>query len=156
MKIGLGSDHNAHHLKQVLQQYITEELGHEVIDYGSKDNCTEIDYPGVAFTVGTAIMNNQLDRGILVCGTGLGMAIAACKVPGIRAATTHDVYSAERACKSNDAQIITLGEKVIGIEATKKVVEIYLNSAFPGGNSARKVQQIMNQEQSYIDGGVHR
>jgi len=153
MKIGLGSDHNAYQLKQVLQHYI-EQLGHEVIDYGSKDDCTEIDYPGVAFEVGMDIMNNQLDRGILVCGTGLGMAIAACKVPGIRAATTHDVYSAERACKSNDAQIITLGEKVIGVEAAKKVIEMYLNSTFRGGNSARKVQQIMNQEKRYIDGGV--
>ena len=153
MKIGLGSDHNAHGLKQALWEYI-EELGHEVIDYGSQDDCTAIDYPGVAFEVGTDIMANKLDRGILVCGTGLGMAIAACKVPGIRAATTHDVYSAERACKSNDAQIITLGEKVIGIEAAKKVVEMYLSSTFPGGNSARKVQQISEQEKIYMNGRV--
>lgn len=153
MKIGLGSDHNAHDLKKELSVYITE-LGHEVVDYGSTDGCGDIDYPGVAFEVATAINDNLLDRGILVCGTGLGMAIAACKVPGIRAATTHDVYSAERACKSNDAQIITMGAQVIGLEAAKKIVEIYLASTFPGGNSARKVNQIMDKEQEYVNRSV--
>ncbi|MEK5077994.1 RpiB/LacA/LacB family sugar-phosphate isomerase [Solibacillus sp. FSL W7-1436] len=152
MKIGLGSDHNAHSLKIQLCKHI-EELGHEVVDYGSNDSCTAVDYPGVAFRVATAINDKELDRGILLCGTGLGMAIAACKVPGIRAATTHDVYSAERACKSNNAQIITLGEKVIGVELAKKVVEVYIESTFPGGDSARKVQQIVNQEQAFYAKG---
>lgn len=149
MKIGIGSDHNAFELKEALISFI-EALGHEIIEFGSKDSCSEIDYPGVAFDVATAINNKEIDRGILVCGTGLGMAIAACKIPGIRAATVHDTYSAERASKSNDAQIITLGQKVIGIEVAKNVVETYLCSEFPGGNSARKIQQIMDQEKMQI------
>lgn len=153
MKIGLGSDHNAFEMKEELKRYI-EELGHEVVDYGSQDDCTEVDYPGVAFEASEAITSGKLDRAILVCGTGLGMAIAACKVPGIRAVTAHDTYSAERAQKSNDAQVLTMGAKVIGIEAAIKVVEMYLKSEFPGGNSARKVQQIMDKEQEYVQGTV--
>ena len=154
MNIGLGSDHNAFGMKVSLIKYI-KELGHEVVDYGSQDSCTEIDYPAVAFDVSKAINENKIDRAILVCGTGIGMAIAAGKVPGIRAALCHDTYSAERAQKSNDAQVLTMGANVIGIEAAKKVVEMYLKSEFPGGNSARKVQQIMDKEQEFLkEGGV--
>lgn len=151
MKIGLGSDHNAFDMKEDLKKYI-EELGHQVVDYGSQDDCTEVDYPGVAFNASEDINGGKIDRAILVCGTGLGMAIAAGKVPGIRAVTAHDTYSAERAQKSNNAQVLTMGAKVIGIEAAMKVVEMYLQSEFPGGNSARKVQQIMDREQEYLQG----
>lgn len=149
MKIGLGSDHNAFEMKEALKGYI-QELGHEVIEFGSQDSCTEVDYPEVAFSVAAAINQNEINRGILVCGTGIGMAIAAGKVPGIRAALCHDTYSAERAQKSNDAQVLTMGAKVIGIEAALKIVEMYLESEFPGGNSARKVQQIMDKEQEFL------
>ncbi|MFS0890936.1 ribose 5-phosphate isomerase B [Peribacillus frigoritolerans] len=153
MKIGLGSDHNAFDMKDSLKEYI-KELGHEVVDYGSEDSCTEIDYPGVAFQVANDINEQKLDRAILVCGTGIGMAIAAGKVPGIRAALCHDTYSAERAQKSNDAQVLTMGAKVIGIEPAKNVVKVYLESKFPGGNSARKVKQIMAKEQDFLKGAV--
>lgn len=152
MKIGLGSDHNAHSLKIQLCKHI-EELGHEVVDYGSNDSCTAVDYPGVAFRVATAINDKELDRGILLCGTGLGMAIAACKVPGIRAATTHDVYSAERACKSNNAQIITLGEKVIGVELAKKVVEVYIESTFPGEIRPEKSSRLSTKNRRFMQRG---
>lgn len=151
MRIGIGSDHNAYEMKEALTAYM-KELGHEVVDYGSQDSCTEVDYPEVAFDVAAAINENELDRGILVCGTGLGMAIAAGKVPGIRAATCHDTYSAERAQKSNNAQIMTMGAQVIGIETAKKVVEMYLESEFPGGNSGRKVQQITDKEREFLKG----
>jgi ribose 5-phosphate isomerase B len=149
MKIGLGADHNAYDLKESLKNYV-EELGHEVVDYGCEDNCTEVDYPKVAFDVAGDIMEKKIDRGILLCGTGIGVAIAAGKVPGIRAALCHDTYSAERAQKSNNAQIITLGAKVIGVELAKKIVRVYLDSEFPGGNSARKVQQIIDKEQEFL------
>lgn len=119
MKIGLGSDHNALHLKDYIKKYIEETTDIEVVDYGcySED---EVDYPDVAFEVAEAISEEKLDRGILFCGTGLGVAIAANKYPGIRAATTHDVYSAERAQLSNNAQIITLGAQIVGYEVAKK------------------------------------
>lgn len=150
MKIGLGCDHNAFEMKEALREYI-KEIGHEVYDYGCKA-CVEVDYPEVAFEVAADINDNKLDRGILVCGTGIGVAIAAGKVPGIRAALCHDTYSAERAQKSNNAQVLTMGAKVIGIETAKQVVKAYLESEFPGGNSARKVQQIMDKEQEFLKG----
>ncbi|MFY4775165.1 ribose 5-phosphate isomerase B [Metabacillus sp. RGM 3146] len=151
MKIGLGCDHNAFEMKERLKEYI-QVLGHEVYDYGCADSCSEVDYPEVAFQVAGDIKERKLDRGILVCGTGIGVAIAAGKVPGIRAALCHDTYSAERAQKSNNAQILTMGAKVIGIEPAKQIVKVYLESEFPGGNSARKVQQITDKEQEFLKG----
>ncbi len=151
MKIGLGSDHNAFEMKESIKQYITE-LGHEVYDYGCADSCSEVDYPEVAFNVANDINANKIERGILVCGTGIGVAIAAGKVPGIRAALCHDVYSAERAQKSNNAQVLTMGAKVIGMELAKAVVKTYLESEFTGGNSGRKIQQISDREQEFLKG----
>ncbi|SMQ63761.1 ribose 5-phosphate isomerase B [Bacillus sp. OV166] len=151
MKIGLGSDHNAFDLKDGLKKYI-EELGHDVYDYGCEDSCIEVDYPKVAFEVANDINENRIDRGILVCGTGIGVAIAAGKVPGIRAALCHDTYSAERAQKSNNAQVLTMGAQVIGLEIAKQIVKAYLDSSFSGGNSGRKVQQIIDKEQEFLKG----
>jgi ribose 5-phosphate isomerase B len=149
MIIGIGSDHNAFEMKESLKSFI-EELGHEVEDFGCGDSCSEVDYPEVAFRVAEAINHNDIERGVLICGTGIGVAIAAGKVPGIRAALCHDTYSAERAQKSNNAQIITMGAKVIGLEVAKHVVKVYLESEFKGGNSARKVQQIMDKEEEIL------
>ncbi|MEI5989712.1 ribose 5-phosphate isomerase B [Enterococcus termitis] len=147
MKIGIGSDHNAFEMKGQLKEYI-ETLGIEVIDFGcfSPD---EVDYPNIAFDVANGIKDGKIERGILVCGTGIGMAMAANKVPGVRAAQCHDTYSAERAQLSNNAQIITMGSKVIGIEVAKKVVSEYLSVTFKGGNSARKIDQIMQKESEF-------
>jgi ribose 5-phosphate isomerase B len=151
VKIGIGSDHNAFEMKEEVKLYITS-LGHEVVDYGcySED---EVDYPGVAFNVATDITVDKLERAILFCGTGIGMSIAANKVPGIRSAQCHDVFSAERAQLSNNAQIMTIGAKVIGVELAKKVVAAYLNVSFQGGNSSRKIDQIMDKEKEYLLNG---
>ena len=102
----------------------------------------EVDYPDVAERVAEAIRGGRSDRGILICGTGIGMAIAANKGPGVRAAQAHDVYSAERARKSNNAQILTLGARVIGPESAKTVVHAWLESEFAGGASTRKVEKL--------------
>lgn len=147
VKVGIGSDHNAFQMKEAIKLYVTE-LGHEVVDYGCYSE-EEIDYPGVAFNVATEVAKGKVERGILICGTGIGMSIAANKIPGIRSAQCHDVYSAERAQLSNNAQIITLGAKVIGIETAKKVVEAYLSVSFKGGNSERKINQIMDKEKEF-------
>ncbi|KGA98383.1 ribose 5-phosphate isomerase [Alkalihalobacillus alcalophilus ATCC 27647 = CGMCC 1.3604] len=153
MKIGIGSDHNAFEMKESLKLYMTQ-LGYEVVDYGCQDNCSEIDYPQVAFDVAGDIMGNRIERGILVCGTGIGVAIAAGKVPGIRAALCHDTYSAERARESNEAQILTMGAKVIGIEPAKQIVKVFLESGSPSDNSARKVKQINDKEQEFLKGVI--
>lgn len=144
MKVGIGSDHNAFEMKTILGVYL-EEQGIEVIDYGCY-SAAEVDYPNIAFDVANGIIQGEIDRGILCCGTGIGMAMAANKVHGVRAAQCHDTYSAERAQLSNNAQIITMGSKVIGIETAKKVVKEYLSVTFTGGNSARKIEQIMQKE----------
>lgn len=150
MKIAIGSDHNAFKMKETLKEYI-ETLGHEVVDYGCPSE-EAVDYPGVAFNLATEVAAGKTERGILVCGTGIGMAIAANKVPGIRAAQCHDTYSAERAQLSNNAQIITIGARVVGIETAKKVVEAYLSVTFQGGNSARKIDQITDKEKEFLQG----
>lgn len=149
MKVAIGADHNAYEMKELVKQFL-EENNHEVADYGCY-SCDEIDYPDVAFKVAKDISAGKVSRGILVCGTGIGMAIAAGKVPGIRAALCHDVYSAERAQKSNDAQVLTMGAKIIGPETAKKVVEAWINSEFEGGNSSRKVQKIMDEEKKILE-----
>ncbi|HEY8438257.1 MAG TPA: RpiB/LacA/LacB family sugar-phosphate isomerase [Candidatus Limnocylindrales bacterium] len=114
----------------------------------------EIDYPDVAEQVAMAIRDGRSDRAILICGTGIGMAIAANKVPGVRAALAHDVYSAERARKSNNAQILTLGARVIGPESAKTVVHAWLESEFAGGASTRKVEKIDRLEERASSAGA--
>lgn len=147
MKIGIGSDHNAFEMKSLLKKHI-EAKGIEVVDYGCYST-EEVDYPNVAFNVANAVVEEEIERGILFCGTGIGMAMAANKIPGVRAAQVHDTYSAERAQLSNNAQIITLGSKVVGIEVAKKIVDEYLSVHFEGGNSARKIDQIMEKEAEF-------
>jgi ribose 5-phosphate isomerase B len=140
MRLVIGSDHLGFPLKEILRAHL-EELGHECADLGAYDT-EPVDYPDVAAALAQDVADGKHDRGILICGTGIGMAIVANKVPGIRAAQVQDIYSAERAAKSNDAQIITLGALVTGPEVAKKLVDAYLASEFAGGGSTRKVEKI--------------
>ena len=133
-----------------IETYRPDEL--EASPSGSGDADGEIDYPDVAERVAVAIRDGRSDRAILICGTGIGMAIAANKVPGVRAALAHDVYSAERARKSNNAQILTLGARVIGPESAKTVVHAWLESEFAGGASTRKVEKIDRLEERLSSG----
>jgi ribose 5-phosphate isomerase B len=144
MTIALGADDAAYGLKEIIKGHL-QALHIEVTDYGVFDTCPSL-YPDIAVKVAVAIAEGRHERGILMCGTGLGMAITANKVPGIRAATCHDTYSAERARKSNDAQILTMGARVIGPELAKTVVDAWLRSEFEGGGSAPKVQLINEYE----------
>jgi ribose 5-phosphate isomerase B len=138
--VAIGSDEAGYALKAVLIALLEAE-GQEVADFGCHSE-EPVDYPDVAFEVAGAVARGEHDRGILICGTGIGMSIAANKVPGVRAAQAHDVYSAERARKSNDAQILALGARVIGPELAKSIVHAWLQSEFAGGGSARKVAKI--------------
>ncbi len=143
--IALGADDAGIALKDVLVEHI-RAMGLEVVDVGltSPDDAAVagIDYPDVAETVARGIVAGRWGRGVLVCGTGIGMAIAANKVAGVRAAQAHDVYSAERARKSNDAQVVTLGARVVGVELAKVIVTAFLSSEFAGGASTRKVDKL--------------
>jgi ribose 5-phosphate isomerase B len=144
MTIALGADDAAYGLKEIIKGYL-QTLNIDVTDYGVFDTRPSL-YPDIAVKVAVAISEGKHERGILMCGTGLGMAITANKVPGIRAATCHDTYSAERARKSNNAQILTMGARVIGPELAKTVVDAWLRSEFEGGGSAPKVQLINEYE----------
>ena len=150
MNIAIGCDEAAYELKELILLHLSEQsqVETQVKDFGTFSS-QPVDYPDVAEEVANAIVRGECERGILLCGTGLGMAIAANKVPGIRAATWHDVYSAERAQKSNNAQILTLGARVIGPELAKKVVSAWLESNFTGGGSTRKVEKICRIEKKY-------
>lgn len=136
--IAVGADEAGAPLKDRLVKYL-EDHGYEIKDYG---NGTEQDYPDVAAEVAEAVARGEHDRALLVCGTGLGMAITANKIPGVRAVTAHDAYSAERARKSNDAQVITMGARVIAPEAAELVLAHWLASEFEGGRSAPKVEKM--------------
>lgn len=140
MKIGIGADHNAFSAKEEMISHI-KTLGHEVVDVGCYSS-EETDYPGIAAEIADKVVEKNIDRGILICGTGIGMAITANKIKGVRAAQVHDPYSAERAQLSNNAQIITFGAKVIGIDVMKHLADIYLKHSFSEGRSARKIKQI--------------
>jgi ribose 5-phosphate isomerase B len=147
MSIAIGCDEAAFEMKKAIKKYI-EELGHKVEDYGIYTPSPVL-YPDIAVKVAMAIANGTHDRGIILCGTGIGMAITANKVPGICAAVVHDPFSAERARKSNNAQIMTMGSRVIGIELAKSLVKTWLDSEFLGGGSLPKVERIMEYEQQF-------
>ncbi len=147
MAIAIGSDEAAYELKEVIKAYLIE-LNQEVEDMGVYDT-NPVLYPDIALKVAEAVADGQYERGILMCGTGLGMAITANKVPGIRAATCHDVYSAERSRKSNDCQILTMGARVVGVEVAKTVVKAWLESEFQGGGSTPKVQRMIDIDNMY-------
>ncbi|TFJ92345.1 ribose 5-phosphate isomerase B [Lentibacillus salicampi] len=152
MKIAIGADHNGYELKEGVKAFIEQNTEHKIVDYGCHD-CEAVDYPDVAYEVSRAINEGELDRGILICGTGLGVAISANKYPGIRAATCHDTYSAERAQLSNNAQILAMGAQIIGVEVAKKVVGAYLNVEWAEG-SKRKVDKINEIEKEFAGKGV--
>ena len=144
MKIAIGCDEAAFELKETLAALV-REAGHEVDDFGTFEGKSVL-YPDIAFAVAESITAGRNERAVLLCGTGIGMAISANKVPGIRAAQAHDVYSAERARKSNDAQIVTLGARVVGPELAKSIVRAWLASDFEGGRSNAKVDAITAYE----------
>lgn len=146
LPIAIGADDAAIELKNVIAAYL-QQHNIAVTDYAQENNGLATSYPDIAFAVAQAIKEGKHQRGILLCGTGIGMSIMANKVPGIRAAQCHDTYSAQRARKSNDAQIITLGARVIGAELAKSIVEAWLASEFEGGGSAPKVAKIGYYEQ---------
>ena len=144
-RIAVGADEAGAPLKEHLAGYLRQR-GYQVRDYG---NGTGLDYPDVAAAVAEGVARGEHDRALLVCGTGLGMAITANKVPGIRAATAHDPYSAERARKSNDAQVLTMGARVIAPQAAEKVIDHWLASEFEGGPSAAKVDKVKQVDARY-------
>jgi len=150
MRIAIGSDKLGVQLKLSLIEHLKKQsfVQVEIQDFGVNLN-DDVDYPDIGLSVAESIANGLNQRGILICGTGIGMAITANKVPGIYAANVSDSYSAERARKSNNAQIITFGALTVGSALAKSLVDIWLVSEFEGGRSTRKIGKITEIEKKY-------
>ena len=140
MKIALGADHAGFELKEKIKAFLTEE-GHEVLDLGcfSKES---VDYPIYGVKVARALLKGEAERGILVCGTGLGMSMVANRFPGIRAALCHEPFTARMSRLHNDANILVLGGRVIGDVLALEMVKVFLETPFEGGRHQRRINQI--------------
>ncbi|EHQ92274.1 ribose 5-phosphate isomerase B [Desulfosporosinus youngiae] len=144
MRVALGADHGGYELKEAILCHL-EKQGIEVQDFGthSKDS---VDYPKYGFAVGSAIIKEKADLGIVVCGTGLGISMAANKIPGIRAAVCTETFSARMAREHNNANILALGARVIGVGLALEIVDIFLKTEFSGGRHALRVNLISDIE----------
>jgi len=146
LKVALGCDPNAESYKKELMEFV-RSFGHEVVDYGSGDSI----YANVAIEVAKDVVSGKCERGILMCGTGIGVSVAANKVKGAYAACISNIYQAQRAALSNNANIITLGSQVVGIELAKCFIKEYLEQQFdPAGRSGPKVNAITDFEKEHF------
>lgn len=146
MAIAIGCDEAGFEMKEDLKRML-QDIGKDMEDFGTFDTKPVL-YPDIAFAAASSIAEGRNDRGVLICGTGIGMAITANKVHGVRAAQCHDTYSAERARKSNDAQVITLGARVIGPELARSILRAWLNSEFEPERSGPKVSRMRELEET--------
>lgn len=152
MRIALGSDHAGYRLKEIVKSVLADE-GHAVTDFGAHDE-NSVDYPDIAIPLAQAVARGEYERGILICSTGVGVSICANKVDGIRAALCHDTFSARRAREHTDANILCLGEWVVGRGAAQEIVSAFLTAEFQGGRHARRVQKITALESGSVKAGV--
>jgi ribose 5-phosphate isomerase B len=145
MRIAIGSDHRGYDAKRRLLPVI-QQLGHEVLDLGPEGS-ESVDYPDFAFQVARAVGEGRVDRGILICGTGIGMCIAANKVAGVRAAPCHDSITAEMSRRHNDANVLCLSADLLGEDLMARMARIWLETDFEAGRHARRVDKITRFEQ---------
>jgi ribose 5-phosphate isomerase B len=144
MRIAIGSDHRGFDAKRRLVPML-RQLGHEVVDVGPEGH-DSVDYPDYAFNVAKAVSDGRVERGILICGTGIGMCIAANKVKGVRAAPCHDSITVEMSRRHNDANVLCLSADLLGDELIGRIVRLWLETEFEGGRHARRVDKIKKIE----------
>lgn len=144
MRIGIGNDHSAVEMKKEVMKFL-QDLGYEVINYGT-DSTESCDYPVYGEKVGRAVVAKEVDLGILICGTGVGISLAANKVKGVRAVVCSEPYSARLSRQHNNTNILAFGARVVGIELAKMIIEEWLNAEFEGGRHQRRVDMIMDIE----------
>src|SRR3954470_4172097 len=146
MRVAVAFDHRGVKLRQRVLEELAE-LGHDVVDLGTDTGSVRIDYPDKAREVGEAILGGDAERGVLICGSGVGASVAACKLPGIRAAICHDVYSAHQGVEHDDMNVLCLGSEVIGAELAVDLVRAFLHARFDGGERyVRRLQKIQAME----------
>lgn len=149
MRVAIGSDHAGYVYKAILAEQIAA-AGHEVLDLGT-DGPDAVDYPDYAQAVAEAIAADRADRGILVCGSAVGVCVVANKVPGIRAGVCHDTYSARQGVEHDDVNVLCLGERVIGIEVAREIVTSFLDARFSGAERhARRLSKLLGVERKYM------
>ena len=132
MRVAVAFDHRGVKLRPRLLE-VLQELGHEIVDLGTDTDAVRVDYPDIALEVGDAIQHGRAERGVLVCGSGVGASIAACKMSGIRAAIVHDVYSAHQGVEHDDMNVLCLGSGVVGEDLAADLVKTFLGARFDGG-----------------------
>ncbi|MBI2858385.1 MAG: ribose 5-phosphate isomerase B [Chloroflexi bacterium] len=140
MRIAFGCDHRALLLKIALMS-AARGVGHDCEDLGTHDEAP-VDYPDIAHKVGQSLVGGGCDKGVLICGTGIGMSMAANKIEGVRAALCHDTFTARRSREHNDANILCLGAEVVNLRLGKEILETFLNTAFEGGRHARRLEKL--------------
>lgn len=148
MRLAIGSDHAGYDLKQTIIPFL-KDLGHEVTDLGTHGTAS-VDYPDYAEAVGKAVLGREAERGILICGSGIGASIAANKLPGIRAGLAHDTYSAHQGVEHDDMNILVLGGRIIGIETARELVRAFLGARFSGEDRHQKrLDKVIALEEKY-------
>lgn len=147
MKIAIGSDHGGYELKKRIINYL-EESRYNYKDFGCRSSSESVDYPDIAFPVAEAVASGEYDRGILICGTGIGVSICANRVKGVRCALCGDVVSAELTRKHNDSNVLAMGGRIIGSEVAKAIVRKWLSTEFEGGRHERRLSKIANHSSS--------
>jgi ribose 5-phosphate isomerase B len=152
VKLAVAFDHRGVHLRDAVLEAVA---GHEIIDFGTDTDAVRIDYPDKAREVGEAIQRGDAERAILVCGSGVGAAVAACKLIGIRAAICHDSYSAHQGVEHDDMNVLCLGSEIIGPSLTRELVEAFLNATFDGGERyVARLQKVAELERTMKDGKI--
>lgn len=146
MKVAIASDHGGINLRGEIMK-LMEEMGIEYQDFGC-ECATSVDYPDYALPVAQKVASGEFDKGILICGTGIGMSIAANKVAGIRCALVHDVFSAQATRQHNDSNILAMGERVIGPGLAREIAKTWLSTEFEGGRHQKRIDLIMNIEKA--------
>lgn len=147
MKIAIGSDHRGYPAKERIKALL-ESLGEQVVDYGT-DSPKPCDYPDAGLQVASEVAGGKCERGILLCGSGIGMSITANKVPGVRAALCHDELTAQMARRHNDANILCLPADLVGDALMQSIVKLWLKTEFEGGRHQRRVEKILAYEQEH-------
>lgn len=148
MKLVIGSDHAGFELKEQIKAFL-EEKGFTVTDVGA-DSPVSVDYPDFGIRAATLVARGEADRGVLICGTGVGMSIVANKVPGIRASLVYDLYSAIQSRKHLDANILVLGGRVTGKDLATEITRVWLETPFEGGRHQKRIEKIESYEKDYL------
>jgi ribose 5-phosphate isomerase B len=152
VKVAVAFDHRGVHLREAVLEAVA---GHEILDLGTDSDAVRIDYPDKAREVGESIQRGLAARGILVCGSGVGASVAACKLTGIRAAICHDVYSAHQGVEHDDMNVLCLGSEVVGPSVARELVEAFLNATFDGGERyVARLLKVAAMERVMKDGEV--